>query len=150
MSLAGRYRCRFCTRDHGSENPQLCQLRSGDFVRFAAMPVLRIEVGDRRLRVVLWHVRETCAIRNWSLWAFNIRTNHVHSVVSATCKPEVILRALKANATRSMRETGCWNSERSPWVYRGSKRYLWTERELLDAIAYVLYDQGEPLQNPER
>jgi hypothetical protein len=35
-------------------------------------------------------------------------------------------------------------------VYRGSKRYLWTEKELVDAIAYVMYDQGEPLQNPER
>jgi hypothetical protein len=35
------------------------------------------------------------------------------------------------------------------------KRYLWNEKELLDAIAYVLYDQGEPLdgsgvQNRER
>src|SRR5882762_2856343 len=84
------------------------------------------------------------------LWAFNIRTNHVHSVVSADCKPEPILSALKANATRSMRESGCWKSDRSPWVYRGSKRYLWTEKELLDAVAYVTYGQGEPLQNPER
>ncbi len=67
------------------------------------------------------------------------------SVVSANCKPEPILSALKANATRSMREAGCWPNERSPWVYRGSKRYLWTEKQLFDAIAYVLYDQGEPL-----
>ncbi len=93
-------------------------------------------------------VRETCTIRKWRLWAFNIRTNHVHSVVSANCKPEPILSALKANATRCMREAGCWHNEHSPWVYRGSKRYLWTEKQLLDAIAYVLYDQGEPL--PER
>src|SRR3989442_988477 len=94
-------------------------------------------------------IRETCTIRNWTLWAFNVRTNHVHAVVSANCKPERILSALKANATRLMREAGCWKSDRSPWVYRGSKRYLWTEKELLDAIAYVMYDQGEPLQNPE-
>ena len=49
-----------------------------------------------------------------------------------------------------MREVGCWKSDRSPWVYRGSKRYLWAEKDLLEAVAYVLYDQGELLQNPER
>ena len=82
--------------------------------------------------------------------AARYRTNHVHSVVTADSKPERILSALKANATRSMRDAECWNSDLSPWVYRGSKRYLWTEKELVDAIAYVMYDQGEPLQNPER
>jgi REP element-mobilizing transposase RayT len=90
-------------------------------------------------------IRETCSRRKWTLWAFNIRTNHVHSVVSADRKPELILNALKANATRSMRESGCWLSELSPRAYRGSKRRLWTEKHLHDAIAYVLYDQGEPL-----
>ncbi len=95
-------------------------------------------------------ILETCTIRNWWLWAFNVRTNHVHTVLSANCKPERILSALKANATRSMREAGCWKSDRSPWVYRGSKRYLWTERELLDGIAYVTYGQGEQSLKPER
>jgi REP element-mobilizing transposase RayT len=90
-------------------------------------------------------IRETCEIRKWKLWASNIRSNHVHAVISATCKPERILTALKANATRKMRESGCWLSDVTPWVRRGSKRYLWTERDLDNAIAYVLYDQGEPL-----
>jgi REP element-mobilizing transposase RayT len=102
-------------------------------------------LGVRARAAVDSAIRETCEIRNWGLWAFNIRTNHVHSVVSANCQPGLILNALKANATRKMRETGCWRSERSPWVRRGSKRYLWNERALLEAIAYVLYDQGEPL-----
>ena len=104
-----------------------------------------VKLNARQRAAVESGIRETCTIRKWRLWAFNIRTNHVHSVVSASCKPEPILSALKANATRSMREAGCWPNERSPWVYRGSKRYLWTEKQLLDAIAYVLYDQGEPL-----
>jgi len=109
-----------------------------------------VTLGPRRREAIESGIRESCIIRNWTLWAFNVRTNHVHTVVSADCKPERILSALKANATRSMRKTGCWNSDLSPWVYRGSKRYLWTEKELHDAIAYVMYDQGEPLQNPER
>jgi hypothetical protein len=44
-----------------------------------------------------------------------------------------------------MREAGLWMSEMSPWEFRGSKKYLWNERQLADAIAYVDYDQGEPL-----
>jgi len=34
----------------------------------------------------------------------------------------------------------------SPWAARGSKKYLWTEQELIDAIAYVLEGQGESLK----
>ena len=58
-------------------------------------------------------------------------------MVSANCKPKWILNAFKANATRTMREADCWHSENSPWVRRGSKRYLWTEQQLLAAMAYV-------------
>jgi REP element-mobilizing transposase RayT len=104
-----------------------------------------VTFNSRQRAAIESGMRETCTIRKWNLWALNVRTNHVHSVVSANCRAEAILSALKANATRSMREAGCWTSEESPWVYRGSKRYLWTEKELLDAVAYVQYDQGEPL-----
>jgi REP element-mobilizing transposase RayT len=90
-------------------------------------------------------IRETCMIRSWLLHAVNIRTNHVHSVVSAGCSPKRILSAFKANATRKMRESGCWNNSNSPWALKGSKRYLWTERNVVDAIDYVLYGQGDEL-----
>jgi REP element-mobilizing transposase RayT len=90
-------------------------------------------------------IRETCEIRKWTLWAFNIRTNHIHAVVTANCKPKRVATAFKANATRKMREAGCWQSHRSPWVIGESKKYLWTDKAMGDAIAYVLYDQGEPL-----
>jgi REP element-mobilizing transposase RayT len=104
-----------------------------------------VKLTARRRAAIEAAIRETCQIREWLLWAFNIRTNHVHTVISAPCSPEFILNALKANATRKMRETGCWNSDKSPWAYRGSKRRLWNEEELVNAIAYVLYDQGLPL-----
>ncbi len=97
-------------------------------------------------RAIKEGIQETCDIRNWTLWAFNCRTNHVHSVVTANCKAKKVVTAFKANGTRKLREANCWRSARSPWVCRGgSKQYLWTEKELSDAIAYVLYDQGEPL-----
>jgi REP element-mobilizing transposase RayT len=104
-----------------------------------------VTLNARQRKAVEAGIRETCDIRKWTLWTVNVRTNHVHAVVSANCKPDLIMTALKANATRCMKEAGLWTSAIGPWVYRGSKRYLWTEKQLNDAIAYVMYDQGEPL-----
>ena len=92
-------------------------------------------------------IRETCRIRQWCLWAVNVRTNHVHAVITASSSSKKLRAALKANATRTMREDRCWNDEGSPWAHRGSRRNLWTEAQLNAAIAYVLYDQGEPLDS---
>jgi REP element-mobilizing transposase RayT len=104
-----------------------------------------VKLSASRRSVVLSAIKETCEFRKWDLWACNVRSNHVHSVISANCKPKPILTALKANATRKMKEAGCWKGERTPWVRKGSKRHLWTEDDLRNAIGYVLYDQGEPL-----
>ncbi len=89
-------------------------------------------------------VRDTCSIRKWLLYAENVRSNHVHSVVSAGGrKPGIYLNALKANATRALRENGLYWSESSPWSDKGSTRWLWTEGHLSAAIDYVLYSQGD-------
>jgi REP element-mobilizing transposase RayT len=106
-----------------------------------------VTLGPKMRKAIELGINETCEIRKWTLWALSARTNHVHSVVTADCKPKKIVTAFKANATRKMREARVWLSERSAWVGGGgSKRYLWTEKALTDAIAYVLYDQGEPLR----
>jgi REP element-mobilizing transposase RayT len=91
-------------------------------------------------------VRETCEIRNWHLHALNVRTNHVHLVVATgDKKPDVVLNAFKANATRKMRESGCWKSATSPWADKGSKRYLWNEQSIARANDYVINGQGDEL-----
>jgi len=99
----------------------------------------------RRRAAIDAAIRETCRIRKWNLWALNTRTNHVHTVISANCDPEIVLNAFKANATRKMREAGCWQSGKTPWVRKGSKRWLWTHEALIAAIVYVEYEQGGPL-----
>jgi len=91
-------------------------------------------------------VRKTCEIRGWHLYAVNVRTNHVHSVVAAgQKKPEMVLNALKANATRTMREQGCWQGTMSPWADKGSKRNLWNEESIARAVDYVINGQGDDL-----
>jgi REP element-mobilizing transposase RayT len=84
---------------------------------------------DRRRRsAVDAAIRETCEIRKWSLWALNVRSNHVHAVVTANCDPDRVMTAFKANATRKMRDSGCWKSSGTPWVRRGSKKRLWNDK----------------------
>jgi REP element-mobilizing transposase RayT len=104
-----------------------------------------VKLKRQQRRQVEEAIRETCDIRKWSLWVSNVRTNHVHVVVTANCAPDKAMNAFKANATRKMREGNCWTSDRSPWAYGGSKRYLWSDEELVNAIAYVREDQGEDL-----
>jgi REP element-mobilizing transposase RayT len=104
-----------------------------------------VKLKSLQRRLIEKAIREVCETRKWNFWTTNVRTNHVHTVVSALCKPERIRAALKASATKKLREGGCWRSDRSPWVVKGSIKWLWTESDLLNAIVYVDCDQGEPL-----
>jgi REP element-mobilizing transposase RayT len=104
-----------------------------------------VRLGSQRRAVIEAAVRDVCKVRNWGLWATNVRGNHVHSVVSAPCDPERVLIAIKAKATRMLRQAGFWRSNLSPWARRGSRKYLWTDRDINNAVSYVEYDQGEPL-----
>ena len=91
-------------------------------------------------------IRETCVFRKWFLHAVNVRTNHVHVVVSiGTTAPGRALNDLKAYATRRMRRSACWPSERSPWADKGSRRYLWNASSVEKAVDYVLNRQGAAL-----
>ena len=95
-------------------------------------------------------IRETCTFRKWHLHALSVRTNHVHVVTAiGLIPPERALSAFKANATRQMRQDGCWRQESSPWAEKGSKRYLWNEQSVAKAIEYVLYGQGGELPDFE-
>ena len=67
-------------------------------------------------------VREVCNYRAWLLRAINVRTNHVHMVVSiGESSPSQALNSFKAYSTRKMRENNCLEFEHSPWADRGSK-----------------------------
>lgn len=95
-------------------------------------------------------VREVCSYRQWDLHALNVRTNHVHVVVSVgLANPERALNSFKSYATRHMRQHGIWRESHSPWADKGSKRYLWNERSLASAIDYVVNGQGDDLPDLE-
>jgi REP element-mobilizing transposase RayT len=102
-----------------------------------------VRLAEPQRLLVEGAIGEICKKRHWDLWVVNARTNHIHAVVTAPCKPEPVLTALKAKATRKLREAGYCRNGESPWAKRGSKRYLWTEQDVIDAVVYVQYDQGE-------
>ncbi|MGI8410529.1 MAG: transposase [Pyrinomonadaceae bacterium] len=125
--------------------------------RVAANPVLERQhraklvcepvILDARQRpLVELAVREVCANRSWGLRAVNFRTNHVHVVVSTGDRnPDKALNAFKAYATRKLRESGYWMIDRSPWVDKGSERWLWNETSVWYGCDYVLNGQGGDL-----
>jgi REP element-mobilizing transposase RayT len=111
--------------------------------RLKAQPLI---LKARHRKAVEATIRETCEIRKWFLHAINVRTNHIHTVVSASHKkPGFVLGAFKANATRKLREGGLWSQSFSPWADEGSKRKLWNEQSVARAIDYVLNCQGDDL-----
>ncbi len=101
-----------------------------------------VQLSEKQRILVKKSIELTCELRGWRLYVTNVRTNHVHSVVTAACHPSRILNALKANATRELRESGHWPGTGGPWADRGSKKFLWTEQDLIRAIDYVELGQG--------
>jgi REP element-mobilizing transposase RayT len=109
-----------------------------------------LRLRSRHRKAIKLAIRETCSIRKWSLYALNVRSNHIHVVVAASNKkPELVLGAFKANATRQLRENGLWLHPFTPWADGGSKRRLWNEESVAAAIDYVLYGQGDELPDFE-
>jgi REP element-mobilizing transposase RayT len=95
--------------------------------------------------VVKAAVVEVCGYRDWSLHALNVRTNHVHAVVSAPVRPELILHDLKAYATRALRRARRAGAGNTPWTRGGSTRYLWKTESVRAACRYVEEGQGPDL-----
>ncbi len=104
---------------------------------------LQVKLDKAQRLVVEDAIREVCGHRNYGLVALNVRTNHVHSVVTAPCKPEHVMDTFKAYATRRLREAGLLDREIKPWARHGSTPYLWTEEDVERAIDYVINGQGD-------
>jgi len=134
-----RYKSPYLARSDRRRDLNLKEMRSEPLI-----------LDTRQRQSVDLAVREVCVNREWLLHALNVRTNHVHTVVSiGSIKPDRVLNAFKAYATRRMRLDGNWTEPRSPWADKGSQRYLWTEQSLALAIDYVVNGQGGELPDLE-
>ncbi len=120
-------------------NPNLVRF---ELTRLKHRPTI---LGPRHRQLVEKAVREVCDHRHYLLRAINVRTNHVHSVVSAMSKPEPVLNAFQSYSTRALRRSGLIPRDVKPWARHGSTVYLWKERAVAKAIEYVLLGQGKDL-----
>jgi len=87
-------------------------------------------------------IRAVCAHRGWPLHAVNVRTTHVHLVLSAIGRPEPVMNSLKLWLTRNLRAENLLGPHEHLWSRHGSTRYLWTEEDVRQACVYVLEAQG--------
>jgi len=102
------------------------------------------QILDKAHRAIVEQtVCEVSAHYGWSLYAVNVRSNHVHAVVSAACAPERILNAWKSWSTRRLRQFAQASLSQPVWSRHGSTRYLWNEVSLAHAVQYVEEGQGD-------
>ena len=113
----------------------------------------RFQLGDKvfvldspaRREAVRGAIERTCVLRDWRIWALNVRTNHVHLVVTADRRPEDVLSSLKAWATKALVASGLAAPGERIWTRHGSTRYLWSEADVAAAGTYVGEGQGSNL-----
>ena len=117
-------------------------LQRSDMTQLKHAPVT---LNARKRLIVEQAVRNVCAYRRYILQAINVRTNHIHIVVTAAREPEALLEAFKCYSTRALRNAGVISATMKPWVRHGSTIYLWKERDVAKAIEYVMLSQGEEL-----
>src|SRR5438128_1149723 len=70
-----------------------------------------------------------CRIRKWSLHAHNVRTNHVHVVVTALVDPKLVREQLKAWASRRLSEQAGLRS-----AGKDGQRRWWTEKGDIELV----------------
>jgi REP element-mobilizing transposase RayT len=88
-------------------------------------------------------IREVIRYRDWRLGALNVRSTHVHVVVSARCPPEKVMNDFKAYGTRALRREKLVEDHTRTWSFHGSTRYLNTEESVAAARHYTLHEQGD-------
>lgn len=90
-------------------------------------------------------VLEVCSYRKWIMRRGNVRTNHVHLLVSAAAKAEKVLGDFKRYATRRLRADKLLADDRPGWTDGGSTIYVWNRESALRVEQYVGRGQGDDL-----
>lgn len=109
----------------------------------AAMVQPEYVMGAEERAIVCRAIVELAKERGWKLWAVHVRSNHVHTVISAKRDPDRITSDLKARASRNLTAAGFDSAERRRWTRHGSTRHLFSEEEVEAKICYTLDEQGE-------
>ena len=100
-------------------------------------------LDDARQRIVLQSIQSHVSVRQWQLWAAHIRPTHGHVVVGGDISPERMLNEFKSYASRALNATQIDSPDRHRWAKHGSTKYLFTEQSIVQAVNYVIDEQGD-------
>ena len=139
--LSGDSRCWVESGTPGIQNPDAERERQARGNMAESAIVL---TTDQRI-LVEKTIGDHCRIRSWTLHAVNVRSNHIHVVVTADREPEEVMNQFKAWCSRKLsdqvglaktvaRKAG----RRRWWTEHGSTKWIHEEDYLNQAIAYVL------------
>jgi len=103
-------------------------------------------LNPKAREIVREAILRACRRYGWHPRAIHVRTNHIHGVVTADAEPDLVLSAWKAFATRALNESREEPGRKRRWTEKGSKRRVWTEEQLANAIDYVVNRQGEKME----
>lgn len=86
-------------------------------------------LNDSQRQEVENTIREVCQFRQWLLHAINVRSNHVHLVLTADLAPEQVLKQLQAWGSHRLSELadltvsdGGGNGHKRWWTEGGSTK----------------------------
>jgi REP element-mobilizing transposase RayT len=98
---------------------------------------------EQRL-IVAQTIRDHCRLRNWSLHAINVRTNHIHVVVTADRDPDEVVNQFKAWCSRRLSDAAGLTTRvaakagRRRWFTEGGDKEVINDvRYLHNAVEYV-------------
>jgi len=98
-------------------------------------------LSDEHRQVVEQAICGVCEHKQWTLLAVNVRSNHVHTVVTADATPESVMNYFKRYASRQLHEQQLFSKETTIWTRHGSTRYLNDQRSIDAAVRYVIDGQ---------
>ena len=90
-------------------------------------------------------IRRSCDYGEWVLHALNVRTNHVHLVVSAEPPAVAVMREMKVYSTRALRTAGLVSPSQPVWAEHGSTKNAWNEADVDRCVSYTRDSQGDDL-----
>ena len=96
-----------------------------------------MQLDDLQRQKVAAVCGQHCSIRGWGLLAVNVRTNHVHVVVTADQPPGTVRDQLKANATRVLRSEPHAISSDAIWTRGGDCEIVNGDENLERVVIYV-------------
>jgi REP element-mobilizing transposase RayT len=130
----------------GIQPPDLEREQQARAMMAGEMVVLSQEQRD----AVEQAIRENCRIRGWTLHAVNVRSNHIHVVVTSDRDGDATRDQLKSSASRCLSDLAGLTvpvarkaGRKRWWTEGGDAEKICDERYLENAIRYVLELQGD-------